>query len=76
MPGPLIDQNYVDESQSLTYCPTCSLPYRPDARIYPNADTHCPKGGHPLISRLDIMRGRQVEDQSLYADEDGINYIW
>lgn len=76
MAGPLIDQNYVDGSQSLNYCPQCGLPYRPDPRIYPRADTHCPKHGGPLISYLDIVRGHQVEDGLRSDFDEGINYIW
>ena len=76
MPGPLIDNSYVNGSQSLNYCPMHGLPYRPDERIYPGSSLRCPKDGHPLISKLDILRGRQVEDEGYSEFDEGINYIW
>ena len=65
MAEPYIDPNYVNGTQSINYCPFHKLPYRVDTRIYPNGETHCPKGNHPLIGYLDILRGVEVEPPEL-----------
>lgn len=59
----------VEEGESFVlHCLEHKFVYRPDARIYPLAHTHCPKGGEPLRS----WRHRQdeEEDNTDHLDQD------
>jgi hypothetical protein len=66
----------VFETQDyIRHCPEHKFVYRPDTRIWPMSETHCPKGNHPLRDWRTRQRG---DDDSEVFDaidiDDGLDF--
>lgn len=41
----------------IRFCPYCKLAYSPDARIYKDPDTYCPRCGNKLAKEVQNGKG-------------------